>query len=84
MINKILTSGLCGASLIAAFLLFNGFNPAHNKPWLIGAGLIAATSTAIAELTTRKKPQPTLNNYSQETTAYTQRITQAPTQTAPP
>ena len=60
MINKILTSGLCGSSLIAAFLLFNGFNPAHNKPWLIGAGLIAATSTVIAELTTRKKPQPTL------------------------
>ena len=60
MINKILTSGLCGASLIAAFLLFNGFNPAHNKSWLLGAGLITATSTAIAELTNQKNQKTQL------------------------
>lgn len=62
MIDKLVTSGLCGASLISAFLLFNGFNPAHNQTWVIGAGLIAATSTLTAELSSKKKHAPNLKD----------------------
>lgn len=56
MINKLIISALSGATLIGILLMFNGFNPLNNQRWLVGAGLLAASSTAIADLSTQKKP----------------------------